>query len=102
MVLLAHGIQPFDVYAPFLYQDRVRAALVRYKFYNRPDLYRFFGDVMAATLCFSGGRTGDYMDSRFATAQKTAGIRPVGTIGPAYGEDVAQAGRTTPSEKEGQ
>ncbi len=52
VVLLAHGIQPFDVYAPFFYQDRVRAALVRYKFYNRPDLYRFFGDVMAATLCF--------------------------------------------------
>ena len=44
--------QPFHVYAPFFYQDQVRAAFLRYKFYNRPDLYRFFGDVMAGTLSF--------------------------------------------------
>lgn len=75
MVLLAHGIQPFDVYAPFFYQDRVRAALVRYKFYNRPDLYRFFRRCNGSyAVFFAGGRTGDYMDSRFATAQKTAGV----------------------------
>ena len=40
------------MYAPFFYQDQVRAAFLRYKFYNRPDLYRFFGDVMAGTLSF--------------------------------------------------
>lgn len=44
--------QPLTVYAPFFYQDQVRAAFLRYKFYNRPDLYRFFGDVMAGTLSF--------------------------------------------------
>lgn len=44
--------QPLTVYTPFFYQDQVRAAFLRYKFYNRPDLYRFFGDVMAGTLSF--------------------------------------------------
>lgn len=51
-VRLQVGNRPFHVYAPFFYQDQVRAAFLRYKFYNRPDLYRFFGDVMAGTLSF--------------------------------------------------
>lgn len=79
------------MYAPFFYQDQVRAAFLRYKFYNRPDLYRFFGDVMAGTLSFLREEQTVITWFLFHCSAKNSGDMISRNYWPAYGESMEAA-----------